>query len=511
MTEKFIRKSIEVHGDKYDYSKTDYIKSSEKVIIICKEHGEFLQIPNNHLRGAECKLCSLKKISLKRTYTNEMFIKKAKEKHGDKYDYSKVIFTKAKQKVIIICRIHGEFQQTPDNHCQGKGCELCATVIRSSKQTYTKEMFIQKAIETHGNKYDYSKTEYIKSNQKVVIICKIHGDFMQTPQCHLSGAGCIKCSGTLQKTKDEFIKEVFEIYGNNIDCSNSNYINNHTKLIIHCNIHNIDFPKHPRILLSGSGCPECSGNYHILTTDLFIKKAIEKHGDKYDYYKVDYKCAIENVIITCKKHGDFEQTPNSHLSGAGCRKCGNVYKPTTNEFIKTATEKHGDKYDYSKVDYKGADKKVIIICKEHGEFLQRPACHNLGMGCRKCISRHSKSQIKWLDFISSYNKIQIQHAENKGEYIIPNTRYSADGYCEETNTIYEFHGDFWHGNPKKYNPIDMNIVTKKTYGELYQNTIEREKQIKDLGYNLVVIWESDWSKINKSIKTIQNIFRLFKK
>ena len=155
--------------------------------------------------------------------------------------------------------------------------------------------------------------------------------------------------------------------------------------------------------------------------------------------------------------------------------------------------------------------KFIIICKEHGEFLQRPACHNLGMGCRKCISRHSKSQIKWLDFISSYNKIQIQHAENKGEYIIPNTRYSADGYCEETNTIYEFHGDFWHGNPKKYNPIDMNIVTNKTYGELYQNTIEREKQIKDPGYNLVVIWESDWSKINKSIKTIQNIFRLFKK
>ena len=124
--------------------------------------------------------------------------------------------------------------------------------------------------------------------------------------------------------------------------------------------------------------------------------------------------------------------------------------------------------------------------------------------------KHSKCQIKWLDFISSYNHIQIQHAENEGEFKIPNTKYSADGYCQETNTIYEFHGDYWHGNPKKFNPTDMNTITNKTYGELYQKTIKREQEIRDMGFNLVVIWESDWNKINNSIRSIQHIFRLFK-
>ena len=117
--------------------------------------------------------------------------------------------------------------------------------------------------------------------------------------------------------------------------------------------------------------------------------------------------------------------------------------------------------------------------------------------------------IKWLDFISSYNQIKIQHAENGGEYVIPNTRFKADGYCQETNTIFEFHGDLWHGNPKLYNQEDRSFFGK-TYRELHEKTIKREQEIRDMGFNLVVMWESDWNKINNSIRTIQNIFRLFK-
>ena len=105
-----------------------------------------------------------------------------------------------------------------------------------------------------------------------------------------------------------------------------------------------------------------------------------------------------------------------------------------------------------------------------------------------------------------YN-INIQHAINGIEYTILKTNYKADGYCKETNTIYEFHGDFWHGNPKKYRSDDINKITKCTFGILYEKTMQKEKTIKELGYNLVVMWESDWNKINKSIRCLQRKFR----
>ena len=106
------------------------------------------------------------------------------------------------------------------------------------------------------------------------------------------------------------------------------------------------------------------------------------------------------------------------------------------------------------------------------------------------------------------NNIYINHALNDGEFNIPNTRYKADGYCHETNTIYEFHGDYWHGNPKIYDSNRINKTCNITHGELYKKTLEKGNIIKDMGYNLVVMWELDWTKINKSIKTIQKKIRL---
>ena len=147
------------------------------------------------------------------------------------------------------------------------------------------------------------------------------------------------------------------------------------------------------------------------------------------------------------------------------------------------------------------------MCKKHGLFKQTPYSHsNKGHGCSRCVKQYSKSQIEWLNFISIKDKIIIQHAENEGEYIIPNTRFKADGYCKETNTVYEFHGDYWHGNPLKF---DQNEEFKDgtTFGQLYEKTIEREKQIKDMGFNLIVMWENDWKKLNKFVKIIQRAYR----
>ena len=190
-TEEFIQNARHVHGDKYDYSKVEYINSSTKVCISCPEHGEFWQTPYTHLRKCGCPKCS-KNYKL----DNYSFIQKAKEVHGDNYDYSKVEYKGANIKVCIMCPKHGLFWQTPCSHLSGSGCIICA-----NKKPHTKETFIQKAKETHGDKYDYSKVEYKGADIKVCIICPKHGLFWQTPHAHLRKQSCPYCN--LSKLENE--------------------------------------------------------------------------------------------------------------------------------------------------------------------------------------------------------------------------------------------------------------------------------------------------------------------
>ena len=131
-----------------------------------------------------------------------------------------------------------------------------------------------------------------------------------------------------------------------------------------------------------------------LTTEEFIKRAEEIHGKgKYDYSRVEYKNNYTKITIICPIHGEFEQRPNSHLSGYGCPNCSNERKRSnTEEFIRKAREVHGDKYDYSKVVYKGALIKVTIICPIHREFEQRPNDHLRGKGCAKCLNRRQPNR-----------------------------------------------------------------------------------------------------------------------
>jgi hypothetical protein len=159
-----------------------------------------------------------------------------------------------------------------------------------------------------------------------------------------------------------------------------------------------------------------------LTTEEFIKRAKEVHGDKYDYSLVDYKNNNTKVKIICPKHGVFEQRAADHLSGYGCKKCHkeNFYqKLTAEEFIKRAKEVHGDKYDYSLVDYKGCQTKVKIICPIHGEFEQEPTAHiNQKQDCPFCAfqKRAVKNSLSKQTFITRANKIY----GNKYKYDLSN-------------------------------------------------------------------------------------------
>ena len=193
--ENFIERAIDIHGNKYDYSKVVYRNLHSKVCIVCPVHGEFWQYPADHLTGHGCVKCfNEKKRGKGRKLTTEEFIKRAKEKHGNIYDYSKTVYKKYNEKVCIVCPVHGEFWQTPNEHLTGSGCSKCSYEKRGKTRRKTRDAFIKRAKVVHKNKYDYSKVDYKTENTKVCIICPAHGEFWQTPHSHLSGKGCPHCS-----------------------------------------------------------------------------------------------------------------------------------------------------------------------------------------------------------------------------------------------------------------------------------------------------------------------------
>lgn len=189
--ELFISKAIEKHNNIYDYSSVDYINNRTKVKIKCPVHGFFEQTPMKHLTGG-CKKCGVLKTKEKRKKSNITFMCEAKQTHGDKYDYSSVKYENAKEKIIIICKTHGEFEQTPDNHIKGNGCPSCSY----EKRRDNKESFIAKANLIHNNTYLYDNIVYKGSNELIEIICKNHGVFYQTATSHLQGKGCNECGNT---------------------------------------------------------------------------------------------------------------------------------------------------------------------------------------------------------------------------------------------------------------------------------------------------------------------------
>jgi DNA-directed RNA polymerase subunit RPC12/RpoP len=231
-----------------------------------------------------------------------------------------------------------------------------------------------------------------------------------------------------------------------------------------------------------------------LTTEEFIEKARIVHGNKYDYSLVEYKnnnTKVKIICLTCKNI--FEQITISHINhGAECPVCAHVAQTisrikTSDKFISEAIILHGNRYDYSKVKYIGAHKKVIIICSKcNVEFLQSPANHLSNKGCARCAVGVSKSEIEWLD--SLFIPLEFRQVRIK----IGNRPYFVDAYDRHSNTVYEFYGDFWHGNPKKYKPNAINKKVGETFGKLYEKLLNKEMKLKNAGYKIISIWELDW-------------------
>ncbi len=277
-TKEFIEEAKKIHS--YDYSKTIYKNSSTKVIITCFEHGDFEQIPFNHLKGHGCKKCATNKINMIKFIEKTKHVKYAKH---TKYDYSKVDLTD--KKISIICPDHGLFKQTTKSHLSGSGCPKCGS------NNLTLSDFITRAEAIHKKRYDYSKVIYNKMSEKVIINCSEHGDFEQLPINHLAGSGCPDC-GKTSLTISEFINKSNKIHNNYYKYNKVNYINLHTKVIITCPEHG-DFKIRPtNHIYSKNGCPICNSSKGELKT----KNSLDKLNIKYCEQKRFSDCKNKAIL-----------------------------------------------------------------------------------------------------------------------------------------------------------------------------------------------------------------------
>lgn len=386
--DEFLRQANEIHGNRYDYTKMNFINGTTKICIICPEHGEFWQTPCNHLSGSRCPTCGKISRSKKNRITKDEFIKRAKDIHGNKYDYSKMEYIDYNTPVCIICPEHGEFWQKPKNHSNGYGCKKCGIELNASKLRSNTEEFLEKARKIHGDTYDLSKVVYEKSSTKVTVICPEHGEFLTTPNDFLDGHGCPECAKKIISdklstvTQEEFLNRCREIHGEKYDYSETFYKRWEQKVKILCPKHG-EFWQTPHAHIdSKHGCPKCGsekrGLQSRLTTEEFIDKSNKKHNNRYDYSKVKYVTGYDKVCIICPEHGEFWQIAQDHLSGHGCRKCQRSF--LEEEIIKLLDNKHIDyiydkPYDFLdglKLDFYIPDKKIAIECQGEQHF--RPIC-----------------------------------------------------------------------------------------------------------------------------------------
>lgn len=370
-TEEFIKKSVEIHGNKYDYSCVDYKNSRTNIHIICPEHGDFYQKAGIHLQGHGCPKCAHETTLSFRRLNNDSFIRKAKEIHGDKYDYSKVNYVNSKTKVCIICPEHGEFWMKPNDHLSRKyGCHKCGWEKEGLNARKTTEEFIKKAQEKYGDKFDYSKVKYVKNKEKVCIISneidkygvKV-GEFWQTPSNHL-------------------------LFGQ-------------------------------------------TPNKIQMTTKKFIERAKKVHGNFYDYSKVFYKNTTTKVIITCPIHGDFEQLPYAHLAGKGCHKCHNksvLEKRTRNTLLElniNFTEQQ--RFDFlgkKSLDFYVPEKKIAIECQGRQHFIESTMWENLETITQRDIEKKCSCEDNGIELFYVVNK-QYKNL-NKNLYTGNNLIYIND-------------------------------------------------------------------------------------
>ena len=311
-SEQIIEEIKEKIGDKYDYSKVEYLGSKMPMTFICKKHGEFKMRYDHIIHGSGCPKCALEH----KMCSKSEFIKRAKEIHGWKYEYLNLDDFMPCSKILLIkCKKHGIFKQSLNSHLNAKqGCSKCYHESRINKTKLTTEDFIKEAKKVHGDKYDYSITKYIGSNKKIQYICPKHGIISQLAHSHLKGFKCKYCKHDEDRlTKEEFIEKAKKIHGNKYDYSNIKYVNNHTPIELVCKIHG-PFKILPSRHLYGAECQKC--NYSKLENEInvllknnninFISQANCQQLPWLNRLTLDFYLPDCNIAIECQGKQHFE-------------------------------------------------------------------------------------------------------------------------------------------------------------------------------------------------------------
>ena len=372
----------------------------------------------------------------------DVFLNRASKKHSNKFSYIESTWEGFEKSTSVVCPTHGQFNMIARQHiAQKHGCPQCAmnySRVKAKERRLTHTEFLKRANTIHGDKYSYV-SECTIASAYIDINCSTHGIFNQTAQAHLSGQGCPACG----KEKAHLARR--------------------------------------------------------MSFATFVEKGRRRFNDKFTYLEDVWRGGDSPTSAICPSHGRIDIHPYSHVTKKhGCPSCAieerNQKRRLTDHKVITDFRKmHGDKYDYSKMKYINSNTPVEIVCPTHGVFKQSPDKHKVGRGCAKCSNGKNTSKIaeEWLDFLKVPER----------EYRLPEKkRLVVDGYDSTTNTIYQFHGDFWHGNPSKFVRTDLNERTKVTYGESYDRTSRIENEIRSYGYNVVTIWETDWIKERKRLR-----------
>ena len=424
----------------------------------------------------------------------EAFILKAQEKHGTKFDYSKVEYTNCKKKVIITCPIHGEALQTPEMHLSTSGCRLCGMAEISRKATQPVGNRLHEAVLKHNDKYDYSLTDTTApSKSKMLIICPEHGEFKQTFNDHVKGKGCPSCgtnrtADARRMTQAQFVKKSEEVHAGKYDYSKTSYTLIKNSVVITCPIHG-DFIQVAEVHLRGNGCNSCgvASASDKTRTSLaeFLEKAKAKHGDFYDYSLVKYKGNKEKVKIICPIHGLFSQMPSEHYKG-GCNTCGSAITGAKRaysheQFVALAKTKFPvGLYNYSKSEYTRGNNKIIVTCNSHKkDFEVRAVKHLSGQGCPLCADSESTLELK---VIKGLDTLGIKYIRKDRKIL---SGKELDIFVPSANLAIELNGNYWHSTgvmefdharkhqaEKQFNCAVLGINLLHFYGDEVMNTFD---------------------------------------
>lgn len=347
-TEQFIKKCQKVHGDKYDYSQVSYVDSNTPVCIICKEHGSFMQRPNKHLVGHGCPVCADISRQNKRRHTTEFFVNKAREVHGDKYDYSLVEYTTDDTKVPIICSEHGVFWQTPNKHLNNRGCPKCGRERTRLASLKDKEWFVAKANEVHNNKYTYEHLVYTNTHDKMTITCPTHGDFEQSGDAHLAGHGCPKCGNNLSVFQKDITKFI-ENLGFEIECDKKKILKGRQELDVYIESEKIAIEQDG--IYWHSEAVGKNEKYHLSKTETCAEKGIKLihiFEDEYRARKDSVRDRLKHILH--KRQG---------LTRFGGRDC--YIATITSDIAKPFLQKYNTEWDKDADIFYGAYTKGLNI------------------------------------------------------------------------------------------------------------------------------------------------------